>query len=516
MSHPVAEMGEARARETGEPAGALYRWVFPALGVVSLVASCVMWSLKRPMWGDEVFSWVELGDRSLGHLLHAVVRLGGAGMPLYYLTAWPWAHVFGRSDLSLRLYACAGMCGGFLVLCGAMRRLCGASAAFLGTGFGMFASLLVVEQNCEARDYGLYVLLASLAVAQILKAAETERLSRRQLGVLALSQAGLAIGHVLGLIYCGLLLGALVAADVWQGRFRTRVYLWCMAGWLVLAPWIPAIQASMAVGRPHGWNPMPGVGDLLVGCSLWLFAGLYWQAARGSTGVLVAGWLAAVVCLGLLAGAGIRRARIERERRPAVLVALVLVGAPLVFFVVSHAVSPIFVPRYMLPSALGVAVLATLWAERSAAAKGRSAAALSCVVLLLPLGAALLARPEALNVARVKALANGQPVVCDSLKDFLVMTRYGGRVEYPMDPKAVLTAPGTDTDLRLMENYRREGYFPGQLVDAKTILAEPRFLVLDNQAEWFRFEVEKSPEFRWRVIAPVDAIRRLIEVERVK
>ncbi len=515
----VAEIRRAAPQPlASEPAGSARAWLFPALGVASLVVSCVLWSLKRQMWGDEVFSWTELGDSSLGHLLHAVVRLGGAGMPLYYLLGWPWAHLFGRSDLSLRLFSCAGICGAFLVMIAALRRRLGMRAAFLGVGFGLFASLLVVEQNCEARDYGLYLLLASLAVAQLLKVAETPRPAPRMLSLLALSQAGLVLGHVLGMIYGGLLLAALIAADAWQRQFRPKVYLCCMAGWLALVPWIPAIQSSIAVGRPHGWNPMPGIGDLLIGCSFWLFGGLYWQVVPHSAIVaLLACWLAAVLCVGFLVATGIRHMQRDPRRRPMVLIALALLAAPALFVAISHIVAPIFVPRYMLPSALGVALLAAVAFEGTRLMRERMTVLLSCGVLFLPIGAAMLARPANLDVTALVGIANGQPVVCDSQKDFLVMTRYRpGSARYPMDFQALAQGSG-GPDQRLMENYLRQGYFPGDLPDLRQVLAEQRFLLLDNtESDWFQRQIASNPLYRWKDLAQIDPQRSLIAVERAQ
>jgi hypothetical protein len=489
-------------------------WILPVLGVCSLLASCVLWSLRKPMWGDEVFTWTELHDRSLTHLLGAVARVGGGGMPLFYLTAWPWAQVFGFSDVSLRLYSSAGVCGAFLVLYVAMRRWFSARAAFLGTAFGLFASLIVLDQNSEARGYGLYLLLAALATAQVLKVAEADKARARDLFWLALTQAGLVLGHSLGLVYAGLLLVALIAADRWRRRFRVGEYLACIAGWLALIPWIPAIEASAAVGRPHGWIAVPTFADWLSSWSLWLFTGLYWQIPHLPSFVLLAGWLLGVACLAGFVLAGVRGLQAEQPVG-VFLVGLVLILGPLVFFVVSHVATPIFLPRYLLPSALGVSLLAVAAADRTRFGKGIGVA-LSAVVLALPMATALVAHPTALNVARVDELAGGRTVVCDSLKDFLVMTRYTAHAEtprYPLDADAVRDVPGADTDVRLMENYRREGYFAGHLPEAQEILGQPDFLVLENgDAPWFRMRIENDPHFTWTMVAQVDGSRRLLEV----
>ena len=512
--------------------GPLFRWIFPALGVASLLASCILWSLRKQMWGDEVVTVVELRDPSLAHLLHAVPRLGGAGMPLFYLTGWPWAHVFGLSDLSLRLYSSFGVCGAFLVLLATLRRRFSASSAFLGVALGLFASLIVLDQNAEARGYGLYLLLFALALAQALRVAEAPRPSAAALALLALSQAGLVLGHMLGLIYAGLILLALIVAGAWQRRFRARVYLCCMAGWLALIPWIPAIRASAAVGRPHGWIAMPSLGDLASSLSFWLFTGLYWQLPYRSAMLLAFGWVIGLVWVVGLVLASVHALRTSTPPERAVyLLGFALLLAPAVFFVISHVAAPIFLPRYLIPSALGIAMLTAAWAERSKLGKGtgvsalnrRTQIALSCALLVLPIATALLARPASLDVSRIDELAAGRLVGCDSLKDLLVMTRYSaqpGELAYPMNEAVANGEPGVDADFRLMTNYRREGYLAVDLPDDSAILApslaaRKSFLLLDNgDAAWFRVVIESNPRFTWKTLARIDSTRRLIEVEQ--
>lgn len=492
----------------------------PGLGVLSLVGCCVLWSLKKPLAGDENFTYVELGDRSLGHLMRSALHLGGGGMPLFYLTAWPWAHLAGMSELSLRLYSSLAVCGAFLVLVTALRRRFGARAAFAGTAFGLFASLLVIDQNVEARGYGLYLLLAATAVVQWLRVAESDRPRGRDLALLALTQAGLVLGHLLGLIYAGLMLLALLGADRLQHRMRLRVYLWFMAGWLALLPWIPAIRASAAVGRPHSWIALPGVADLAIGLSFWLFGGIYYPLLHAFPLGLFVGWLCAVGCVALVVGPSILELRHAAANRQRVIVlGLALLTAPVVFFLISWTLSPIYVPRYMIPSALGIVLLAVCRAQEGSQ-QGKSTAKIGAgtwALLLLPIATALLAHPIRVDTARIDQLAGDGPVVCDWLDDFLVMSRYGARpatVEYPLDWQAALEGPPAATGAyRLMENYRQAGYLTSGLRDSSAILRQPRFVVLDNsRTNWFHLAIENNPRFAWRVLTQLDGERRVIEV----
>ena len=509
----------AASADTTEHSNPLTGWAPPMLGVCSLLASCILWSLRKPMWGDEVFTWTELQDPSFQHLFGSLPRLGGGGMPLFYLTARPWAQVFGFSDLSLRLYSSLGVCGAFVVLFAALRRRLGASAAFLGTAFGFFASLIVLDQNSEARGYGLYLLLAALATAQMLKVVRTDRCRAWDFVLIAATQAGLVLGHPLGLVYGGLLFAGLVVADLCAQQVRGRVYLACAAGWMALIPWIPAIRASAAVGRPHGWIGVPAVGDLASSLSFWLFTGLYWQIPHLPSTAPVAGWLAGVLCVigivfasfpGLEDGSGTRRAIF--------FAGCALLPGPVVFFILSRLTTPVFLPRYLLPSSIGVCLLAAAAADRVRFGK-RGTAVLGAILLSLPVATALAAHPADLRVAQVDRLAAGRIVVCGSLKDFLVMTRYTARPDTPrfaLDGEVADTVPGADADFRLMANYRREGYFAGHLPDTQTLLGEPSFVFLgDPGAPWFRTRIVGNPQFRWKALSRIDDSRTLIEVERI-
>jgi hypothetical protein len=98
------------------------------------------------------------------------------------------------------------------------------------------------------------------------------------------------------------------------------------------------------------------------------------------------------------------------------------------------------------------------------------------------------------------------------------MTRYSTHpnlTEYPLDEAAASTVPGVDTDVRLLKNYRREGYLAENLPDLAQILGQKSFLVLDNAgAPWFPVAIEHNPRFNWKTLAQIDATRRLIEVDQ--
>lgn len=520
MNPPAAALDAPPQSRIPQQRALLYRWIFPALGVVSLLAACVILCLRGQLLSDEIYTWIEIGDPSFSHLFRALPRLGGGGMPLFYLVMWPWAHLFGRGTLSLRLCTCAEACAAFLILLSILRRRFTPPVAFLGAAFGFFSSLMVVGESHQARTYGLYLLLATLAVAQWLSIAEDPKPRGRDLALLALSQAGLVLGHVLALFYAVLMLCALIVFDAGQRRFRIRVYLCFVAGWLALIPWIPAILASMAAGRPYGWIPMPGIGSLFAALSCWIFTGLYWPSTQHHLFLFGIAWLCGFACAAILVVSALRRLTVvSPPRRALLLLALALILAPELFFFVSHLAQPILLPRYLIPTAIGVAMLAASWFEETGLAGGRVAAGLSIVFLLLPIASVLLTAPVRFHAAPVDQLAAGRPVVCDDFHDFVDMVRYSAypdSPQFPLDwPVALRSERAAPSDYHLLVNYRREGFLVPNVRDVSEILSRPSFLLLDNsRSPWFQLEIASNPRFTFTVVRQLDATRRLIEVSR--
>jgi hypothetical protein len=327
--------------------------------LASLVLSCILWSPHKQAWMDEIFTWKEVSDLSLLHLYHAIERGADGGMPVFYTTAWVWGRAFGTSVLTLRLYSCIAMCGALLITWRTIRRFYGVFA----TGFGVLTmwgtSAVLLDQNCEARFYGLYMLAVSIAV-NIYARLITEPAPRTRLLLLTtLCQAGLVLSHILGLIYSGLILLALAVFDGRRHRLRLELYFRYAVGWLALLIWIPAIRASMAVGKPHGWIEMPSVRGLLT-AYLFQNSSLWLSVLKGPSHRL----LFSFFILELLRSVPLSRRTNPDPESALLLVAYSLLSAPLILFVLSRLITPVFVPRYFLPSGIGLAIVLAAFADR--------------------------------------------------------------------------------------------------------------------------------------------------------
>src|ERR1700733_1955582 len=193
--------------------------------VLSLVVACVVCSLHKQAWTDEVITWRGLSDPSLWHLYHAVQHGVDGGMPLFYTTAWLWARAFGTGVLALRFYSCVGICAALVVTWRTLRRFYGPWATAFGVLTFWGTSGLVLDQNAEARFYGLFLLTVALALNIYARLIEQSSPKLRLLVLSLFSQSALVLSHVLGIIYGGLMLLGLILSDAARRRFRPRIYL---------------------------------------------------------------------------------------------------------------------------------------------------------------------------------------------------------------------------------------------------------------------------------------------------
>jgi hypothetical protein len=267
---------------------------------------------------------------------------------------------------------------------------------------------------------------------------------------------------------------------------------------------------------------VPGFDDLLISLSEWLFGAIYVPPFQKLPAVLVIGCFAGIACMAAIVRMTLGSfSDATAERRAAIVTGFALAAAPLLFFAVSRIASPIFMPRYMAPSAIGIALLAAVGLDLGQFAKGRRALVACCAVLLLPLAAAAIARPHSLDVARIERIRSGRPLVCDWLQDFMIVrltTPQPAAIEYPMDWQAALHGPASATGAyRIMENYQREGYLAGNAMDEPMVLAQPLFLVLDDtDTNWFSLTIEHNPRFVWRTVAQIDGTHRILEVHQAQ
>ena len=504
--------------------------------VVSLITSCMLWSSRKQAWMDEILTWKEVSDRSLWHLYYAIQHGADGGQPLFYTTAWLWAKAFGTGVLTLRLYSSVAMCAALLVTWGTVRRFYGLWATAFGVLTIWGTSGVLLDQNAEARFYGLYMLTVAVTFNIYARLAAGPVPTTRFLVLALFSQAALVLTHALGLIYSGLILLALILSDVAKRRVRIKVYLFYAAGWLALLVWVPAIRASIAAGKPHGWIPLPHLGTALRSYFFEDYAEWVALLQRHSDGLIsqIAGWAADLVILLALAIVvleTIRRFINSRGRsesnsdNPLLLVSFALLAMPILLYLLSHLVTPVFLPRYLLPSGIGMAIILTVFADAIGSDRrpplrwARWLWTSTAVLLVIsPVGSALVLRPPLANsmyldVQRLDALLpRGIPLVAGWQNDFETLMRFSRYPEnrfYLLDwPTALVGPRELVLDYHLMWAYRDAGYYAQSIQDRDAFFCSHRdFFVLDSRflahaqdPSWFDLAIGKTPQFEWKVV----------------
>ena len=435
-------------------------------------------------------------------------------------------------------------------------------AAVLGTWAAAFGVLtfwgtsgLVLDQNAEARFYGIFLLTVALAL-NIYTRLSVEPAPKFRLLVLSfLSQAALVLSHVLGIIYGGLMLLGLILSDAARRRFRPRIYLFHAAGWLALLVWLPSIRASMAVGKPHGWIGKPELKYLF---PAYLFApfeqwflllerhigDVRWKIVHHVVESLMLVTLAVILVRGLRKLLTAERQSTPDPRSALLLAGYLLLSAPLILFVLSYLITPIFIGRYMLPSGIGLVIVLADFAD----ARGSDSPASSRFVwvgvavclAIMPMLSSLVMPPlpsswQFLDIQRLDhTVPANMAVVADWSDDFSKLMRYPhsrhSHYYSLLDWPAALAGPKPAvTSYHLLSANRNVGYYSRSIQDSDAFLcSHPDFLVLDTHLigqdadglTWFDQRVRNEPEFAWSNLGSFDAPyfpevkRELIAVHR--
>jgi mannosyltransferase len=354
------------ARPPATRTGLSYTWLALA-GITVLAAALRIAALSDSFFGDELFTYLISTRPDLHAVLAGVKSNLEITPPLFFLVAWLFGKL-GDPFVWLRLPSLlAGVATVPLVyVLGA--RTVGRNAALAGAG--LFAlSPFAIFYATEARAYALMTLLAVLSTLTLLRAIDSNE--RRWWVVLGLLEAAAMYSHYTAVF-------VLAAQACWAAlahRERVRGVLLSSLGAVILfAPWLPFMrddakapnQAIIGALEPFGPATVArNVGRLVDGDP---FAPL--TDLPGTP---------AFVLLGLASVAGIAgmvRAHGWPDRaawrRPAALVALLALAAPVGAALYSAVSDDLFVARNLISSlpylALAFAALLLSMPRRAAAA----------------------------------------------------------------------------------------------------------------------------------------------------
>jgi hypothetical protein len=452
----------------------------------------------RLLWEDEVLGWKLVSDPSWRHMVYARNLGADGGGFSFYVTCRLWFNLVGASALTFRLYSaiCIGLA--FCVTWTVVRR-------FYSTGITAFALFntwflcpLIVIHMAEGRFYGLMLLGTALVLWITVKLASDRGPAKAYSYVLLFVLNGfLVTTHLLGIVYSGSYLLALILLDRLSYRWRPLLYLSAASSWLLLIADRTAIRAAAAAGKPWFWVAPPTVKQFLAA---------YIAFSREMAAVLL------VLFLGVAWRCWQRRGyrtdlREALQARPEVyVIVFVLLIVPVEFVVASKVGTPIFLNRYLLPvsiaqmfllaEALQLLGLQDLMARITHGSRRGMVwiqiTASVCFGVVLLCGVFLYIQKGALGLsddanAVTARMPSDEPVVCEDGIAFLAMMG-------PNPPKVQCTyvldwqhsvskdAPrGEVSEYHLLESWKRANYAPGHIRYLDEFLKdEPQFLVLHD------------------------------------
>jgi hypothetical protein len=292
---------------------------------------------ERSIWGDEAISISYALEPARG-LIRSVSH--DPNMSLYYGLLWAWQRVFGDGVLAIRSMSVlfAALTVPALYAVGA--RLCGRTTGLIA-GLLLGTNAFVLTWAQEARGYALVLLLTTIATYFFVEALEGRR---RSLYVYVAFSALAFYAHFFAVfVTLGQACIVLLQRDGATARRRWAAAYLAM-GILVA----PVVYRSLTLGtNPISWVPRPGTHAL-------------WAAIRSLAGQSALSVVALAVVLALAAPALLRR----HDRR----LALILMWAflPIVLSFAVSQVHSLLVPRYLIVSSPGVALLAAVAITRLA------------------------------------------------------------------------------------------------------------------------------------------------------
>ena len=294
-------------------------WVIPAV-LTGLLAAI---GLNRPgLWTDELATWGMAGTP--WSEFWPVLRYVDAVLAPYYVLMHVWVDVFGDSDIALRAPSVLAMAASAGLTAAMGAKLAGRTTGLLtGTVFALLPS--TSRFAVEARPYALGVLAAVVATWLLLRALEKPGWPRW--AGYAGAVAVLSLLHVVGIL--------LVAAHAWVVLAWRRKAWWpfCAAATVGAAATVPVLILGYLQRNQVSYIPKVTFYTFLP----------YSEVLFGGVGVALLVILLAMFSLPL--------------RLPSAVFAAWAV-VPVAALIVVSLVMPMFLPRYLLYTTPGWALLA--------------------------------------------------------------------------------------------------------------------------------------------------------------
>lgn len=365
------DLASRRTASVGWREVALFAVALVALVVIELLVLRATPAITRPLWLDEIHTYLLAGTQSVGESMRSLASGADYNPPtLYLLYRVVGLAVGGLSEVTMRIVALTSVLGALVVTYRLLRESFERGPAALAI-LTTWANPVVVNVAFDARFYGPWLFGAAWLVFEA-----TRRLDGRPTGALGAVRLAVASLFVCTIHYFGILSLAAVAivAILRTGlRHSVRTLLPAVVGPIALVFCLPLYRGQRAALTVGTWIPDPTIGDIL-----FLLVVVLLPVA---TAVALGAW---ALNAGLL--------RLTKRRDTSVgsaigIASFLLAGqviVPLTLAVFSLAVLPATQPRYWIVGALAMApFVARAFANAGGVAPLAAIAVLVCSVSAL-------------------------------------------------------------------------------------------------------------------------------------
>lgn len=314
---------------------------------------------KSSIWFDEAFSaymtrfnWFDI----------AKYTANDVHPPLYYWLLSAWTSLFGTTELTIRtmsvFFGCIALVFGYLIL----KRLFNSKTANLGL-FLMAISPMFVRYGQEARMYTLVTAIALAATYVLIIATKSKK-------------------KLPWVIY-----GILVSLGMWTHYFTALVWLshwvwraietnktnpknkrlkaffspeWMLAHFVAIGvylPWLPFFVYQVVVVQAFGFWIPPVTPDTVIN---YLTNVVYYQDVDKVNGWLSAAIIFAVAIVVIMTVRAYRSMSNELKKSFRLILTFALAPAVILFFVSMPPFRSSFIDRYLVPSSLGISMVAAI------------------------------------------------------------------------------------------------------------------------------------------------------------
>jgi hypothetical protein len=319
-----------------------------------IVGGALWQSGKEYFDNDELCTALLVSNPSFPDMWAVIRRGGELNPPLFFLIEWVIARTVGIGETALRAISFVSVAFGGWILYFTLRPLTGPRIAALSISLILGLSRTTFYLAGRARYYGLFFLLVTIAIWLAMRLRNRTQLRWPDYVMVFVTHCLMVYLHLFGLLFSGVLLLAMIAADVLIGKWRWRLYGCIIAALVSFGAWLPTMTRqvkSAGAYTPPGYHT---IGFFLDQLSL--------ETPYAPIFIVIAmlGGLALMLPRSADAADEAASCNTPSGWTSLALLAAGLLAVPIATWVGSFRITALYMPRYVFPSIAGYVIITAL------------------------------------------------------------------------------------------------------------------------------------------------------------